>query len=72
MHSLTEGAAIGVLLGLSSLKMINAFLPFVITYCFITLVLVFYPINGFLADVYCGRRNAIFTSLCFILCLLPV
>ena len=48
--------------------MINAFLPFVITYCFIALVLVFYPINGFLADVYCGRRNAIFTSLCFILC----
>ena len=68
MHILTEGAAIGALLGLSSLKMINAFLPFVITYCFITLVLVFYPINGFLADVYCGRCNAIFASLCFILC----
>ena len=53
---------------ISSLKMINAFLPFVITYCFIALVLVFYPINGFLADVYCGQCNAIFTSLCFILC----
>ena len=49
---LIMGAAIGALLGLTPLNLIDASLPFVSTYAFIGFVLIFYPVNGFLADVY--------------------
>ena len=66
VHFLIMGAAIG---GLSSLNLLNddATLPLVIVYFFVAVILVFYPINGFLADVYCGRRNVIFASLCLLI-----
>ena len=39
-----------------------------ITYIPVVFVLILYPVNGFLADIYCGRLNIIFTSFCLILC----
>ena len=69
VHSIILGAAIGALFGLHvSLLYDDATFPFVIVYLCVALLLVFYPVSGFLADVYCGRRNVIFTSLCLILC----
>ena len=64
------GAAIGIFLGLTSLNnnMIDASLPFVLLFIAIAFIFVFYPVSGFLADIYCGRHNVIFTSLCLILC----
>ena len=55
--------------GLFTLDLLNddATLPLVIVYFFVAIILVFYPINGFLADIYCGRRNVIFGSLSLLL-----
>ena len=36
---------------------------------YVAVILVFYPIDGFLADVYCGQRNVIFASLCLLIIL---
>ena len=65
-------AAIGALLGLTPLNLIDASFPFVITYAFIGYILIFYPVNGFLADVYCGQHKMIFVSLCLMLCFLVI
>ena len=67
VHFLIMGAAIGVLMGIDALTAIDGSLPIVIVYFIAAVVLVFYPVNGFLADVYCGRRNIILISLCLIL-----
>ena len=67
VHFFIMGAAIGVLMGVDALTSIDGSLPIVIVYFIAAVVLVFYPVNGFLADVYCGRRNVIFISLCLIL-----
>ena len=67
-HFLIVGAAIGDLFALHALTAIDGSLPFVIVYLTVASVLVFYPVNGFLTDVYCGRRNVILISLCLISC----
>ena len=72
IHLLTMGGAIGGLLGLNALTAIDGSLPLVIVYLTVALVLVFYPVNGFLADVCCGRRNIIFISLSLTLCFLII
>ena len=63
VHFLIMGGAIGVLLGLNALTAIDGSLPLVIVYLTVALVLVFYPVNGFLVDICCGRRKIIFISL---------
>ena len=68
INFLIVGAVISALWGLTPLNLIDASLPFVITYSFMAIVLIFYPVNGFLADVYCGRHRIFFISLCLILC----
>ena len=68
VHFLIMEAAIGGLFGLNALTAIDGSLPLVIVYLTVALVLVFYPVNGFLADVWCGRRNIILISLFLILC----
>ena len=68
VHFLIMEAAIGGLLGVYALTAIDGSLPFVIVYLSVALVLVFYPVNGFLADICCGRRNVILISLSLMLC----
>ena len=66
VHFLIIGGAIGELFRLNLLNN-DAALVLVIVYFFVAVILVFYPINGYLADVYCGRRNVIFASLCLLI-----
>lgn len=67
IHFVAVNAALELLTELSSLLVIGS-LPFVILYSFVAFVLVFYPLNGFLADIYCGRYKTIAISLTLILC----
>ena len=41
---------------------------YVVLYFFVALLYMFYPLIGFLADVYCGRLRVIMISLCSVLC----
>ena len=68
VDQIVMGAAISVSLGLTPLSQVDASLPFVITYSLVGFILISYPMNGFLTDVYCGRRKIVFISLCLILC----
>ena len=67
VHFVAVNSALQLLTQLSSLLVIGSS-PFVILYSFVAFVLIFYPINGFLADVYCGRYNTIAISLFLVLC----
>ncbi len=64
-------AAIGIILMFlihaTPILLLGVSLPFVILYSFIVIVFVFYPVNGFIADVYCGRFRMIAISLSVIL-----
>ena len=44
------------------------FLPFVIFYSSDALITMFYPLNGFVADMFLGRFRTIMTSLTLLLC----
>ena len=66
VHFVAVNAALQLLTELSSLLVIGSS-PFVILYSFAAFVLVFYPLNGFLADIYCGRYKTIAISLSLIL-----
>ena len=67
IHFVAVNAALQLLTELSLLLVIGSS-PFVILYSFIAFVLVFYPLNGLLADIYCGRYKTIAISLILILC----
>ena len=67
VHFVAVNAALQLLTELSSLLVIGSS-PYVILYSFIAFVLVFYPLNGILADIYCGRYKTIAISLFLILC----
>ena len=67
IHFVAVNAALQLLTELSSLLIIGSS-PFVILYSFVAFVLVFYPLNGLLADIYCGRYKIIAISLTLILC----
>ena len=43
-----------------------------VLYFFVALLYMFYPLNGFLADVYCGRYRTVTFSLCIVLCSLVI
>ena len=64
-------AAMGIilmfLLHATSLLLFGVSLPFMILYSFIAIVFIFYPVNGFMADVYCGRFKMITISIGVIL-----
>ena len=49
VHFLIMGGAIGLLTGVHALTAIDRSLPIVIVYFIAAVVLVFYPVNGFLA-----------------------
>ncbi len=66
IHFVAVNAALQLLTELSSLLVIGSS-PFVILYSFVAFVLVFYPLNGVLADIYCGRYKTIAISLALIL-----
>ena len=66
VHFLMMGIAINGLLGNFSMDK-DVSLSFVIIYLCVAFISVFYPVNGFLADVFCGRRNVLFGSLGLIL-----
>ena len=66
VHFLIMGASIGGLLGLELIPN-DPSLTIVMVYFFVAVISVSYPVNRFLADVYFGRRNVIFTSLCLML-----
>ena len=67
IHFVAVNAALQLLTQLSSLFVIGSS-PYVILYSFVAFVLVFYPLNGVLADIYCGRYKTIAISLSLILC----
>ena len=68
VHFLLMGAVIGALIRIDALSNVDPSLPFVTVYFIAAIALVFYPVNGFLADICCGRRNVILISLCLIFC----
>ena len=37
-----------------------------ITYAILAIIMMFYPLSGFIADVYCGRLRTVFISLCLL------
>ena len=39
-----------------------------ITYATLAFIMMFYPLSGFIADVYCGRLRTIVVSLCLLFC----
>ena len=67
VHFVAMNSALKLLTELSPV-FASASSPFVILYSFVSVVLIFYPVNGFLADVYCGRYKTIAVSLSLILC----
>ena len=67
IYQATFGIILMFLVRAAPLVQTNIGLPFVILYSFLVFVFIFYPINGFIADVYCGRFRIIITSMCVIL-----
>ena len=67
VHFVAVNAALQLLTEVSPL-MVIASSPFVVLYSLVAFVLIFYPVNGFLADVCCGRYKTIAISLSLILC----
>ena len=51
---------------------INLSYPYVIMYSCVAILYTFYPLNGFIADVYCGRFRTITVSLSILCCSLSV
>ena len=39
-----------------------------LTYAILALIMTFYPLSGFIADVYCGRLRTVFISMCLLFC----
>ena len=39
-----------------------------LTYATLAIIMMFYPLSGFIADVYCGRLRTVFISFCLIFC----
>ena len=39
-----------------------------ITYATLAIIMMFYPLSGFIADVYCGRLRTVIVSLCLLFC----
>ena len=39
-----------------------------LTYAILAIIMIFYPLSGFIADVYCGRLRTVFVSMCLLLC----
>ena len=37
-------------------------------YAILAIIMMFYPLSGYIADVYCGRLRTVFVSLCFLFC----
>ena len=44
---------------------IDESLAFFVSYLFITMAVILYPVSGFLADVFCGRYRVVMISMCF-------
>ena len=63
IHFCALNAALGLLIDLNPLVDLDASLPFVIVFSFVAIVLIFYPVNGFLADICFGRYKIIIVSL---------
>ena len=39
-----------------------------LTYAILAIIMMFYPLSGFIADVYCGRLRTVFISMCLLFC----
>ena len=39
-----------------------------VSYAILAFIMMFYPLSGFIADVYCGRLRTVFISMCLLLC----
>ena len=63
VHFCALNAALSLLIDVNPLMDVDASLPFVIVFSLVAIVSIFYPVNGFLADVYCGRYKMIIVSL---------
>ena len=37
-------------------------------YATLAIIMIFYPLSGFIADVYCGRLRTVIVSLCLLFC----
>ena len=64
----TVGVVNIVVLYTMSLVDLDMSLTYIILYFFVALLYMFYPLSGFLADVYFGRFRTVLVSLCSILC----
>ena len=64
----TMGVVNIVVLFTKSLVDLDMSLTYIILYFFVAPLYMFYPLSGFLADVYFGRFRTILVSLCSILC----
>lgn len=67
VYHATIGIILMFLIHATPVLLLGVSVPFVILYSFIVIVFFFYPVSGFIADVYCGRFRMIATSLSVIL-----
>ena len=67
VYHATIGIILLFLIHATPVLLLGVSVPFVILYSFIVFVFIFYPVSGFIADVYCGRFRMIATSLSVIL-----
>ena len=68
VHFIAVNCVLGLLIDLVSLMNVDASLPFVVVFSLVAILLIFYPVNGFLADICYGRYKMIIVSLGIILC----
>ena len=69
VHFIAINAALSLLIDLvPGLMKVDASLPFVVVFSFVAILLIFYPVNGSLADICYGRYKMIIVSLGIILC----
>ena len=43
-----------------------------LTYAILAIIMMFYPLSGFIADVYCGQLRTVVVSLCLLFCFLII
>ena len=72
LNNIISTVVLIMLLLMTQLPYVSESLPFVILYSSIALVFMFYPLNGYLADVCCGRFKMIVASLTLLLCSLII
>ena len=60
--------AIGIVLAQDKIKFNNVLINILIPYVCLALVMLLYPLSGFMADIWCGRYKSVIISMCILMC----